>query len=370
MYKSIDERQKMKTAQSADNINAVQQCNITFIIGNGFDLNLGMKTKYCDMYDGYIKTPSDSKVIESFKHELKHRDPYDKWSDFEMAMAQYAGALQSEHDLIECVRDFKTYLVNHLRNEDLKAQELFSLNSNSRYTVKELNNSLDGFYSKLIPNTVNEIKSLIENKIINYNFITFNYTSSLEYVLKLKEQHQQIKTAPPIHIHGTLDEDVVLGIDNLEQLTSSKYTLSRRGQRTFVKTLFNDQYDKSRVAKAKKIISESSVICVYGWSLGASDKTWTDLLVNWMMKDFNHHLVIYQYDTKKYYRHNFDEIMDVEDEKKDIILSALNISDEPLIFDQIHIPIGQNIFNFGTVRENQQQKAEFMDDELFTAINT
>ena len=369
MYKSIDERQKMKTAQSADNINAVQQCNITFIIGNGFDLNLGMKTRYCDMYDGYIKTPSQSNVISSFKNELKYREPYDKWSDFEMAMAQYAGALQSEHDLIKCVRDFKTYLVNHLRNEDLKAQELFSVNSNSWYTVKELNNSLDGFYSKLIPNTVNEIKSLIENKIINYNFITFNYTSSLEYVLKLKEQHQQIKTPPPIHIHGTLDEDVVLGIDNLEQLTSSKYTLSRRGQRTFVKTLFNDQYDKSRVAKAKKIISESSVICVYGWSLGASDKTWTDLLVNWMMKDFNHHLVIYQYDTKKYYRHNFDEIMDVEDEKKENIMSVLNILNEPLIFDQIHIPIGQNIFNFGTVREDKQ-KAEFVDDELFTAINT
>ena len=28
--------------------------NVTFMIGNGFDLRLGMKTRYTDMYDGYI----------------------------------------------------------------------------------------------------------------------------------------------------------------------------------------------------------------------------------------------------------------------------------------------------------------------------
>lgn len=31
-------------------------CPILFIIGNGFDLGLGMKTRYEDVYDGYIHT--------------------------------------------------------------------------------------------------------------------------------------------------------------------------------------------------------------------------------------------------------------------------------------------------------------------------
>lgn len=28
--------------------------NITFLIGNGFDINLGLKTRYVDFYDFYL----------------------------------------------------------------------------------------------------------------------------------------------------------------------------------------------------------------------------------------------------------------------------------------------------------------------------
>jgi len=42
--------------------------NIVFIIGNGFDLNLGLKTKYTDVYKDYCKTStSDSELIRRFK---------------------------------------------------------------------------------------------------------------------------------------------------------------------------------------------------------------------------------------------------------------------------------------------------------------
>lgn len=45
--------------------------NITFMIGNGFDLHLGMKTRFIDMYDGYIKSASKDDVIRNFKKHLK-----------------------------------------------------------------------------------------------------------------------------------------------------------------------------------------------------------------------------------------------------------------------------------------------------------
>ena len=50
---------------------------VTFLIGNGFDLNLGMKTRYTDMYDSYIKSESKSTVIfailpsERFLQEIR-----------------------------------------------------------------------------------------------------------------------------------------------------------------------------------------------------------------------------------------------------------------------------------------------------------
>ena len=327
--------------------------HITFIIGNGFDINLGMKTKYSDMYEGYIKTPPQTKVIESFKNELRNQQPFDKWSDFEMAMAEYAKTLSSEKELIECVRDFKSYMVNHLNNEYLKLEQMINNFKLYREPVKELNESISGFYRKLIPNTVNEIDNLLTDTDVNYHFLTFNYTFSLEMFFAIKQHYEQISLAKPIHIHGTLANDVVLGIDNLDQLQELPYTLTTRGHRNFVKTLFNDQFDKSRVEKARQIIEQSSVICVYGWSMGESDQTWVDMIREWIIRDPRHHLVCYQYGTKKYQKCNFDEIMDAEDEQKEIIMDKLGISDLSLL-SQIHIPVGENIFNLGKVEGEDQ----------------
>lgn len=78
--------------------------NIVFIIGNGFDLNLGLKTKYTDVYKDYCKTStSDSELIRRFKKEIA--SDYDSWSDFEMAMPSFGQNLNNESEFITCIRD-------------------------------------------------------------------------------------------------------------------------------------------------------------------------------------------------------------------------------------------------------------------------
>ena len=339
--------------------------NITFIIGNGFDLNLGMKTQYSDMYKGYIETPSENKVIEIFKGSLSQRKPYDRWTDFEMGMADYAKKLSSEKSLIECVRDFKKHLVQHLRNEQEKVKKLFTTVDNVRPVVNELDNSLKYFYNSLSPNVVNEIKGVIGDQYVNYNFLTFNYTNTLEQAIRVRDRYLKTTSQDPVHIHGALDKDVVLGVDNLEQLKGLYYSLTNRGKRNFVKTLFNEQYDKERVTKARNIINESSIICTYGWAMGDSDKVWIDLLREWIITNPNHHLIHYRYSTKMYHRYNFDEIMDAEDDAKESVIQKLNITDESIL-DQIHIPVGHNIFNFGKINaeEKEQSKANNPKEEV------
>lgn len=322
---------------------------VTFIIGNGFDLGLGMKTSYEDIYREYVKSPSDTDVIKNFKSELLQRKPYDKWSDFEMGMVEYAKALSSENELIECVRDFKSFMVNHLRNENDRIAKVIQESSNKAYLIKELDRSFDMFYSGFSPNVIEEIKQLLGDDFVEHKVITFNYTNTIEMLFNLKFRLQKIIENPPLHIHGSLDRDVVLGIDNIRQLKDVSYKLSRRGERAFVKPLFNDLYDKARVIAAKNFISESSVICVYGFSLGESDKIWVDCLVEWLRYDSSHHLVIFQYDETKYEYHNFDILMDVEELKKDKLMERLGIT-EAEIYNQIHIPVGYDIFNFDFVK--------------------
>ena len=53
--------------------------NIVHIIGNGFDLNLDLKTSYKDFYDYYIKINSKNEIIELLKREIKSNS--ENWSD-------------------------------------------------------------------------------------------------------------------------------------------------------------------------------------------------------------------------------------------------------------------------------------------------
>ena len=79
--------------------------------------------------------------------------------------------------------------------------------------------------------------------------------------------------------------------------------------------------------------------------MGESDKTWIDLLVDWLKQSVDHHLIVYQYDKTEYRRYIFDALMDAEDEKKAALLTRLGLTESKLA-DQIHIPIGYDIFNF------------------------
>lgn len=318
---------------------------ITFILGNGFDLSLHMETSYSHIYRTYVDAPSSSNTIAAFKNELKCRTPFDKWSDFEMGMAEYAASLPSEEEFIECVRDFKQHMIEHLRKEDQQLDQLIQGGFYNDQLAKELDRSLEQFHGGFSPNVKTEFDRLTGKEYWNFNVITFNYTKSLEYLYITKFQRQRIIMKPPLHIHGDLYHDVVLGVDNIDQIKNTAYKLTKKGRRAFVKTIFNEQYDKNRVATARKMIANSSIICTYGFSLGESDQMWIDLLVEWLRKDPDHHLVVYKYDTTTYNQGIYDEVMDVEDAKKDELISRLGISDSNL-GDQIHIPVGYDIFNF------------------------
>lgn len=324
-------------------------CNITFIIGNGFDLNLNMQTKYSDMYNGYISEPSIISYINKFKKALNEHTPSENWGDFELWMAEYAKNLSSETELIECVRDFKRYLVEHLSREEKRVNNIISEGVNYAKTVPEIKKSFGEFYLGLIPNDINAINSVIMRRNKSIRIITFNYTSVLETLLGLIPWTQQLNISEPIHIHGSLNEEVILGVDNINQLKDVPYDISRKAKRAFVKTEFNEQFDKQRVSQAKYLISSSDIICTFGFAMGQTDQTWVQLMVDWLRKDPKHHLVHFEYDEKEYHKCNRDEIMDVEEEKKHILLKRFGIEGEEL-FDQIHIPVGNTIFNLEEIK--------------------
>lgn len=62
---------------------------ITFLIGNGFDVNLGLKTRYTDFYDEFIRSvdePGVSDCVKQFAKKIEGN--YDTWNDFESAFGK------------------------------------------------------------------------------------------------------------------------------------------------------------------------------------------------------------------------------------------------------------------------------------------
>ena len=138
-----------------------------------------------------------------------------------------------------------------------------------------------------------------------------------------------------------------MGIDNLDQLAGVSFPLSEAGRCALVKPYFNSVYDSNRVEQGKTAISTSNLICVYGLSLGESDLTWRETLKQWIQCSADHHLVFYSHKySQKLDLAAWAKIIEENKAKKEILLLLGFDSGELETYKkQVHIPIGENIFN-------------------------
>lgn len=94
---------------------------ITFLIGNGFDLNLGLKTRYTDFYPYYCDMPSHRhRQIARFRELLKQTGSHPLWADFEKALGECTSVppLHQQQPLRSCLQDFKRRFAAYLKAEE------------------------------------------------------------------------------------------------------------------------------------------------------------------------------------------------------------------------------------------------------------
>ena len=333
--------------------------NITFMAGNGFDINCGMKCTYRDVYKEYVTTPSNADVIASFKKRI--RSDLDTWADFETAMAADMVNYQSESDFLSCLRDFKSFLNGHLLREQSQLHQKLKNPFVYGAVKDEMRDSLESFYNGISHNVSYDIEESLKQIPINYYVVSFNYTDIFEQILRYVIK---IGSDRVVHIHGRLDDDLVLGMDHLEQLPATSYELSNKGKRAFIKTVFNQAFDWARAATATKLIQTSDIICVYGMSLGNSDLIWKNALFDWVCANQSMHLFLYNYACSCLSYRTADERLDLEDDAKADILSRLGVKEEDKeqYLRKLHIPCGKNIFNIasainkGLLAQKEQEK--------------
>jgi len=256
-----------------------------------------------------------------------------------MAMPSFGQNLNNESEFITCIRDFQSFMSQHIISEEQRVKEKMDEMYSDEGLRMLFGEKLKRFGDSLLPEEKRKMGiygTSRENDVINV--ISFNYTSIADLM------------APTIHPHGsTMRGDLILGVDSIEQLYALPYNLSRKGERQFIKPIFNQQYDAARIIGTRNRIASAQIICIYGASLGESDLTWRMEVINWLKDDPERHLIIYDYELFHYPKDLLiTERMDIEDDRKEVLLSEWQqheITDE-LVRNQIHFPVGYNMFDF------------------------
>ena len=254
--------------------------NITWIIGNGFDLNIGLNTRYIDFYKEYIKNiPDNNVVIQNFKKEILRDESngWKNWADFESGMGKQSRLYNGEKsadDFISCFRDFINCFHSYLENECLKIR------------WEEINNEILNIFKNSITNIINQITSVrngivkeITNKYsnsISLNSLQLNYTNVFDELLSRSGLNMNIN----FHLHGALNKNPVMGVDDMEQIENEVIRNDTRIQKIFVKQGYLSLLQNVDVNKpnpdrlAQSIISSTNIFCFFGVSIGDTDMHW------------------------------------------------------------------------------------------------
>ena len=89
--------------------------DITYLIGNGFDINIGLATRYCDFYEYYKQQPSSNKTIAKLKNDI--RCNYENWADLEVKLGEYTADFLEETDFESVFEDIQDNLSQYLEKK-------------------------------------------------------------------------------------------------------------------------------------------------------------------------------------------------------------------------------------------------------------
>lgn len=279
--------------------------NITFMIGNGFDLQIGLKTRYTDFYKIYCEIKDDDdQIIVNFKKNILQDEAHGwkNWSDFELGMGKYSDRFFSEHSFIRCFTDFVVQFNEYLKNECNSIDWV-----NVAQTVNnEFAESLLNFAQRIksVPlEIINQALGTPNSTKSNYAFLQFNYTNAFDILLKrIKPQifpkNYSRAVSHNLHIHGELNNHPAIGVDSISQIINYNNFSVDAIKTVFVKPLYLETIQARNInvkipaKKAIAAIGDSDIICVFGASLGDTDKTWWKEVGDWL-KDKGKLLIIF-----------------------------------------------------------------------------
>ncbi|MBF1375628.1 MAG: hypothetical protein HXN17_02795 [Porphyromonas sp.] len=266
--------------------------NILYLIGNGFDLRLGLPTRYADFLEFYKgKSPklgadrsqqeeAIKKYKERFFAEMAEREGRgeEQWKDLEIALGEFTTAFGDDAD------GFCAFYED--MNRSLEAY--LSQYNSFEPTPEEVEKFREDFaypYRYLKRNEQREFSPYTWGGEWKVDVISFNYTSSFECLcqdaLPVGERYfpdsgghlivyQGVK-----YIHGKLGTGgLLLGVNHSEQVSNEQYRKNDDVADLLLKPQANEGWGTLVDEECLGLIARADVICLFGLSLGPTDQMW------------------------------------------------------------------------------------------------
>ena len=305
--------------------------NVTYIIGNGFDLNLGLKTSYKDFYAYYIeqypsihdedKVKGNEKEIVKLKKSIqnsingKNTDKAN-WADLELALGQYTSVFSAESEeeetaaaelMIDLIKDIRKELTAYLKEK----VEQIQISGGEENALAEEFGNVDACLSKADYNKLNKYYKDHTGSLL-IDIITLNYTSTLEKLLNVQGKEsgfEKIGTKSILgkesfikaihHLHHTINEgdSPLLGVNDENQIANEALRKNEDLREFLIKQESNRMFGTEVDVDCKLIIESSQLLILFGVSIGATDKDWWNLIASHLLQHSDSRLIIFVYDA-------------------------------------------------------------------------
>ena len=338
--------------------------NITFLIGNGFDLNLGLKTSYLNFIEHYLRHNiiEESAEILYFKRNIYN----DKrsWANAEMAFGEYTSRYSGPRGLetfLNCHENFCEKLGEYLSSEEKKFDDQYLGVELVPMFADSLQNITTGFREEQAQQIQHCINST--GGPLVYNFISFNYTTTLDKIKSVADEEKTLMgvrhymgnnysnyLGELVHVHGYVDRDMVLGVNDESQIKNIDLfdNSDEEDIAQIIKPQTNIMNERNIDDKVKNIINDSDLIYIYGMSIGETDAIWWQRICELLILKQNLRVIIHQFDApeqglilrkyrkyEKEIREKFVKFYDAEENTLAYIKSKIHITNAN-IFNKLH----------------------------------
>lgn len=217
------------------------------VVGNGFDINLGLKTSYSD----YLESDLFNNLCDfnSLAKRLKLKNKIYNWIDVEKELYNYSHEMfYLRGNILKPRVECKNLIISF---EDNYRQICDSL---MRYLCKEDIAAIKNFDSKMA-------FKVLEEALNNDSYIlTFNYTDTIERICEFWFRGIELNIN---HIHGSLSsQSFVFGVEDSAELSR---------EHVFLYKSYNG---KQNINGLTSIFENADSFTFFGYSLGQTDHSY------------------------------------------------------------------------------------------------